>query len=158
MNAAEQVRWWAAGALRAHLACGEIPPGARLLHDLGLDGDDAWEFMEEFAQRFTVDLRRFPFTRYFHDEGQLIASVNWSTLPSLPLAVGCAVWFRGVPIWAWLLIGVAVNGVVVALWRARVPKRLRHADKLPLTMDDLVRAAGAGQWVSARRVVTERRR
>jgi hypothetical protein len=38
---------------------------------LGLDGDDADEFMMEFARRFQVDLRGFEFSRYFGCEAGL---------------------------------------------------------------------------------------
>ena len=41
----------------------------RLLHDLGMDGDDASEFLQAFAQRLGVDLSRFEFSRHFGPEG-----------------------------------------------------------------------------------------
>jgi len=39
-----------------------------LLHDLGMDGDDAHDFMQEFARRFHVDLAQFVFKDYFAAE------------------------------------------------------------------------------------------
>jgi hypothetical protein len=43
----------------------------RLWHDLGVDGDDADEFMQAFAERFAVDLTGFEFERHFSDDGGL---------------------------------------------------------------------------------------
>ena len=33
--------------------------------DLGMDGDDALEFMQAFSRRFAVDLATFPYDSYF---------------------------------------------------------------------------------------------
>jgi hypothetical protein len=40
----------------------------RLGEDLGVDGDDAAEFMRDFAARFSVDLAGFEFGRHFGPE------------------------------------------------------------------------------------------
>ena len=45
-----------------------LTPGTRLLHDLGIDGDDAEEILIDFAERFHVDLSAFPFSDYFGSE------------------------------------------------------------------------------------------
>ena len=42
-----------------------LAPETRLLHDLRLDGDDAHNFLSEFATRFDVDLTTFSFLEYF---------------------------------------------------------------------------------------------
>lgn len=42
--------------------------GTSLFHDLGMDGDDALEFMQEFARRFHVDLAQFVHSDYFGAE------------------------------------------------------------------------------------------
>jgi len=39
------------------------------LQKLGLDGDDATNFMETFADEFSVDLKDFEIRRYFGSEG-----------------------------------------------------------------------------------------
>ena len=41
----------------------------RLLEDLGLDGDDASEFLAAYAERFHVDLTGMQFDRHFGSEG-----------------------------------------------------------------------------------------
>lgn len=40
----------------------------KLRKDLGLDGDDAYEFMAAFSSKFDVNLASFQFDRYFGDE------------------------------------------------------------------------------------------
>ena len=53
--------------------------------DLGMDGDDALEFMQAFSQRFAVDLETFPYDNYFGVEAaatpiSLIAMlIRWLT-------------------------------------------------------------------------------
>jgi hypothetical protein len=39
-----------------------------MLHDLGIDGDDAAGLLTEFAEAFSVDMSSFPFSRYFGSE------------------------------------------------------------------------------------------
>ena len=46
----------------------QVREETRLGEDLGLDGDDAGEFMVEFARRFHVDLTGFEFSRHFGPE------------------------------------------------------------------------------------------
>ena len=37
--------------------------------DLGITGDDAIDFIEEFAQEFNVDISSFDYSKYFREEG-----------------------------------------------------------------------------------------
>jgi acyl carrier protein len=46
-----------------------------LYGDLGMDGDDAVEFFQEFQARFQVDLSAFDFMRHFHEEGRAVKTV-----------------------------------------------------------------------------------
>jgi hypothetical protein len=55
----------------------DLVPETRLLHDLGLDADDAEEFLQAFAHEFSVDMSTFPFQRYFGSE--LDAGIRWCT-------------------------------------------------------------------------------
>lgn len=41
----------------------------RLEADLGMIGDDAFEFLEDFSKRFNVDLTDFKINEYFSSEG-----------------------------------------------------------------------------------------
>ena len=40
----------------------------RVNHDLGLDGDDALEFMQTYADTYNIDLTNFVFLSYFGEE------------------------------------------------------------------------------------------
>jgi hypothetical protein len=79
-------------AFVAEVACrapDEIRADATLLGDVGLDGDDANEFLAQFANRFEVDMNGFSFSEHFGPEGiypwqfprfvwNLVSSI-WST-------------------------------------------------------------------------------
>lgn len=45
---------------------------ARLEENLGIDGDDADEFMEAFAEKFDVDMTNFKVYDYFDPEGPFV--------------------------------------------------------------------------------------
>jgi len=55
----------------------DLRPETRLLHDMGLDADDAEEFLRAFAQEFSVDMTNFRFQRYFGSEAD--AGIRWFT-------------------------------------------------------------------------------
>jgi acyl carrier protein len=46
----------------------QIVPSTRLLHDLGIDADDAAEILAAFSEKFSVDLSSFPFSMHFGSE------------------------------------------------------------------------------------------
>lgn len=52
----------------------------RLVEDLRVDGDDALELIEKFAERYQVDLSGFDSRQYFEEEG-----MHWLTVPALLL-------------------------------------------------------------------------
>lgn len=43
----------------------------RLFHDLGIDGEDALEFIEQYSKEFNVKTDNFNFIEYFGEEGSL---------------------------------------------------------------------------------------
>ncbi len=47
----------------------KILPSSRLREDLGLDADDAFEFLQKFGERYKVDMSNFNFEAYFSKEG-----------------------------------------------------------------------------------------
>jgi len=53
-----------------------LTPSSRLLHDLGIDADDAEEVLAAFGKRFGVDLAAFPFQRHFGSE--VGAGARWA--------------------------------------------------------------------------------
>ena len=46
-----------------------IKSSDRLFHDLGVDGDDAYELLQHYSVAFNVDLTQFEFSDYFGEEG-----------------------------------------------------------------------------------------
>ncbi|MCX6899909.1 MAG: DUF1493 family protein [Verrucomicrobia bacterium] len=52
-----------------------ITPHTRLLHDLGIDADDAEEMLTAFAERFHVDFSSLCFANHFGSE--LDAGARW---------------------------------------------------------------------------------
>ena len=63
---------------------GQVTLSSRLAQDLGLDGDDAAEFMDEFKSHFAVDLSAFEFRRYFGPEASFspLHWLLWMVFPS----------------------------------------------------------------------------
>jgi hypothetical protein len=53
-----------------------LEPASRLLHDLGIDADDAEVILEGFGKQFGVDLSAFPFRRHFGSEAG--AGARWA--------------------------------------------------------------------------------
>lgn len=62
---------------------------SRLLHDLGIDGDDAAELVTKYAEAFQVDMKEFEFGKYFRSEPNLVSIFDRKqTLDSmLPLTI-----------------------------------------------------------------------
>ena len=76
-----------------HAKESQIIPGTRLLHDLGIDGDDATEILTAFSEKFRVDMSSFPFALHFGSEAG--AGYRWvvrkikggDSIPLLPVTV-----------------------------------------------------------------------
>jgi hypothetical protein len=47
------------------------------IEQLGIDGDDADEFMRAFSKRFAVDLSDFRFLDYFGNESSMLVPFIW---------------------------------------------------------------------------------
>ena len=64
--------------VRAYLAQHEgvnevkLRPETRLIEDIGMDGTDAEEFMENFGREFDIDMSKFDFDIYFFPENENI--------------------------------------------------------------------------------------
>jgi len=88
-----QVREFVARELGVNQA--RITATTRLNHDLGCDGDDARELLEQFAGQFSVDLSGFELGRHFGPEAAFnpVLYVYWrlrrpERLRFVPLTVG----------------------------------------------------------------------
>lgn len=49
----------------------KLKDDTRIFHDLGVDGDDAIELIENFSQKFDVKISDFPYEKYFGPEASL---------------------------------------------------------------------------------------
>ncbi|PXX41537.1 DUF1493 family protein [Undibacterium pigrum] len=65
-----------------------------LFHDLGMDGDDALEFMQEFSRRFHVDLAQFVHSDYFGAEAASNPLALVTGLIGLISTTGCTATFH----------------------------------------------------------------
>src|SRR5262245_57265229 len=81
----------------------ELAPQARLLDDLGVDGDDAEELLSDIARRFDVDFSRLHFDRHFGPEGLSILRVMKDTVKP----------WRCYPLTVEDLVGAAKSGTFV---------------------------------------------
>ncbi len=57
----------------------------QLVSDLGIDGDDAFEFIEAFAEEFSIKSGDFDFHRYFSPEGFNPFSLIFSFFKTQPI-------------------------------------------------------------------------
>ena len=91
--------------IRDHVGGRDIAPDNRLLEDLGIDGADAFELLDEFAERFHVDMTGFRPIEYFGPEA------GWSPLVLLYR------WFRRPPKTEPLYVRDLVSAVEAGRWR-----------------------------------------
>jgi hypothetical protein len=115
----------------------------RLAQDLGMDGDDAVEFFDEFQRAFGVDLvdLHMHWDQHFIPEGTL----TLGALIGIVLCITAGFWLRGaigiLPAWAWglILIGIA----------ALIHQRFARDDRLPVTLGDMAESVRVGRWTKA---------
>jgi hypothetical protein len=129
---------------------GRIELDSALVQDFGMDGDDAHEFLLEFADNFHVDL--VPLTPHWHQhfrsEGCLFLLPKGCMVVTGSAVIAgflIHVAFNPIPAWA-SIIGL----VLVVGWGCRkVFNCYEHEEKEPITVRDLVEAAIAGKWVKS---------
>jgi acyl carrier protein len=126
------------------LSATDVRPEDRLLDDLGMDGDDAFEFFERFQKRFGIDLDLLDahWDQHFGPEGSLPA---WALIPALALPAWVLLVKLGIdPVWALtapIMALIATAYVLVRRW-----KRRRRRPHIPVRVQDLIDAANNGVW------------
>ena len=108
----------------------------RLLHDLGIDGDDAVELLERYGKEFGVDLATFKFDEYFGTEG---------CNPFCPFVVLFSVLFRRKKFRDFKAKPLTINDLVRAAESrqrqlAEIEKGLAEADRGEFASEDEMRA------------------
>ncbi len=116
----------------------------RLLHDLGMDGDDAVDFFNSVHERFGTDLTHLHehWSEHFGPEGLSC----WYGLAIIPAAVigGAVAGTSGLSAFGGFVITVAL--LAAALWASR---RWGPADRtVPITVGEVVAAVEVGAWPS----------
>ncbi len=128
---AERVRCFVAEA--AGVRVDRVGLETRLSEDLGIDGGDASDVLNTFAERFGVDLSELRFDWHFSPEGLPIETGFFLFLGAVGLML---LW-----VWVWWAALLAIP-VIVAVWRRQASNpyalRVRH----------LVTAAEMGRWDS----------
>ena len=68
-------------AKKTGLQLAKLTMDSRLLHDLGVDGDDAAELLTSFADEFRVDMTTFRFSKHFRPEPSLLDLISFLRSP-----------------------------------------------------------------------------
>lgn len=116
----------------------------RLLHDLGMDGDDAVDFFNSVHERFGTDLTHLHehWSEHFGPEGFSL----WNGLVIIPAAVigGAVAGMTGLSAFWGFVIAVVL--LATGFWAMR---RWGPPDTtVPITVAEVVAAVGSGSWPS----------
>jgi hypothetical protein len=113
----------------------------RIAQDIGMDGDDAVEFFEDFGKKFNIDFAdlHIRWDQHFAPEG----GGSPGTIVVLFICVIAGFWlhdlFGLLPSWGW---GIALIGAAILIYQRWFAKKTM----LPITVGDLVESARSGQW------------
>jgi hypothetical protein len=134
-------------ARQCGMAVGKVDLMSRLVEDLGLDGDHAHEFFVAFGREFEVNLdalRGERWKSHFRPPDFSTGPAPAAIFLMLTLFLSASI-FAGFLSWTWLWLLVFV---AIWLFGSRAwPLSLLWPDTIPITVQDLVDAAVAGQWV-----------
>lgn len=121
---------------------------ARLLQDLGMDGDDAVDFFLSIHERFGTDLTHLQehWSEHFGPEG--FSCLNLLVILPIALLGGVVGGLAGPSeFWSYSIAFVVAVGLLVA-WLGAM-RRLRSPDRMvAITVQDVVAAVDAGAWPS----------
>jgi hypothetical protein len=113
----------------------KIGPETMLAYDIGMFGDDAWEFFEAFAKRFSIDPESFrssDFVKQFGNEGIPIWPPPWEGMLAL------------------LLFFLPFGWTILSWWvkkNSREEHEQHKDDPDAVRVKDLVQAAAAKHWM-----------
>lgn len=113
----------------------------RLLHDLGMDGDDAVEFFEAIHERYGTDISALDtqWHLYFGGEAGCLAGI--SIVPGMLIGGALGLWL-GWPVWATaILAGVIGIALIVPIAKLQGPPKQK-----PVTVAAVAAAVEAGAW------------
>jgi hypothetical protein len=121
----------------------KLVSGTTLSHDLGMEGDDAVEFFNQFSTRFGVDLSRLDedWNCYFGSEGVGLGGALLVVVPTFVLAVVIQVAIPKLPFWVCPVVGLVVWIGIIYYWQKTHPDRRQQ-----IHIIDLIDSAKAGKW------------
>jgi hypothetical protein len=121
----------------------ELSAGKTLSYDLGMEGDDAVEFFENFERQFNVDLTNLwlNWNRYFAPEGVAPQTALVVLGPGALIGLGLGQAFPRLS--TWLCFGFGMVLWVVPFYYF-VHRRSR--DFPQISVQDLIDCAKAGHW------------
>lgn len=122
----------------------ELKLDDRLLHDLGMDGDDAAEFFDRVHKQFGTDMSALDerWSKHFNDEGiaPVGAGLMWVALAAGVGALGAEVASLS-PLWGGLVFAAVAFGGRLAWTRWGPPDPM-----IAITVREVVAAVEAGAW------------
>lgn len=121
----------------------EIEGSDRLQNDLGMDGDDAAEFVASVQDRFGTDLTELykNWSKHFGPEmSALLMPGGPAILTGLLIAGSLGL----SPIWSIALV-IGLSAITLWAWQRFGPP----ARVIPITVGDVVNAVKAGRWPKA---------
>lgn len=130
---------------RHGLRASAVVPEARIVHDLGVDGDDAAELLQDVKNRFGTDLSSLDsqWATFFNSEGMSLKGLAIS----LPICLACGVVagllavYTDMPKWIATLIALALFAGGSWLYSKRFGKELS-----PVTVAGLATIVQVGVW------------
>ena len=146
----DRVSRWLNARYKIPLA--KIAPKTALRWELGIDGDDAAEFFEDFAQEFGLSREgAIEFRNHFGDEGLPLSAGCWIVpmmLPGLIVAhfLGLTSAWVAVPL---MLVSCFLCGLGVAKFKERFQVGQHRNDPTAIRVKHLVMAAASKTWSDA---------
>ena len=117
----------------------KLTPSTTLSRDLGLEGDDAVEFLKNFEKEFSADLKllRENWNSYFSSES--VSPVAY--IPCVIATILFAIVFPQSPPWLSVLLGLLLGFAVLLGWI-----RVFGKNGPLITVQDLIDCATQGKW------------
>ena len=125
-----------------HMDRDELSTSTRLSEDLGMDGDDAFEFFRAFGEEFKVNLDGLHanWKQHFSPE---VGAASFGVIAAICVCVTAGFWLGDVlgilPSWGWAIALMGIAFAVYQRWFAR-------KGMLSITVGDLVDSARSGRW------------
>ena len=116
-----------------------LQPNSRILHDLGVDGDDAFELIIKFCKHYEVDSSDFQYNQYFGSEGVYIKPAFIFFILAFPFLLIYSIIAHKKPTTSGITIDSGNDSGKVSIKKHH--KEPMSFEQIPLTIQDLVNSA-----------------